>query len=163
MRTIRHTLLIGAGPRRLPRVERGFVRMVIATEKDGAEVIVLEREWAASIKRQDVAEMEHFLADDYFLAIGVQGEKLQIVPRDTWLETLKVYETESFDIEDMHVHVYGDVAIVLMQATQKATVRGQDRSGNFVLTDVWRRQNASWRVVERHSSRPEPATLTRPQ
>jgi hypothetical protein len=35
---------------------------------------------------------------------------------------------------------------------QQATVAGQDRSGAFLLTDVWVRRDGRWQVVTRHSS-----------
>jgi ketosteroid isomerase-like protein len=62
----------------------------------------------------------------------------------------------------MQIHVYGDTAVVLMLYTQKATVRGQDRSGQLVITDIWVNGSKGWRIVERHSSRPEVPALTRP-
>jgi hypothetical protein len=41
-------------------------------------------------------------------------------------------------------------------------VNGNDRSGTFFITDIWRKTADGWRVAERHSSRPEPATAARP-
>ena len=126
------------------------------------EIIELERQWAIAIKDQDLTQMNHFLSESYFLAIGAQGQPLRIVPREAWLETLKEYRTEAFNVDDIQVHAYGTTAIVLMVFTQTATVRGQDRSGQFVITDIWYKQADGWRIVERHSSRPEPQALMRP-
>jgi ketosteroid isomerase-like protein len=126
------------------------------------EIIELEQQLAAAIQHQDIALMDRFLAEDYFLAIGVQGQRLQIVPRAAWLETLKVYVTESLVVNDVRVHAYGQTAVVLMLFTQKAAVRGQDRSGQFMITDIWSKQTDGWRVVERHSSRPEQPAAARP-
>lgn len=130
-----------------------------ATEE---QILALEKQWAASIQRQDVAAMPQFLSDGYFLGIGVAGVGFRIVPRAAWLETLKVYETKAFRIDDAQVHVYGDTAVAFMLVTQEAAVKGQDRSGQFVITDVWVKEPAGWRVAERHSSRPEPKPAARP-
>jgi hypothetical protein len=35
----------------------------------------------------------------------------------------------------------------------QATVLGSERSGLFVISDVWHRQNDAWRVWRRHSTR----------
>ena len=129
---------------------------------DAAEVLDLERRWATAIQNRDTSAMSKFLGDDYFLAIAVQGSPIAVVPRAAWLATLKDYITESFSIDDSKVQTYGDVAIVRMLFTQKASVRGQDRSGQFFITDVWVRTASGWRVMERHSSRPEPQTVARP-
>lgn len=121
------------------------------------EITALEKQWAGAIQKQDESLMSQFLADDYFLAVAIQEMPLRIIPRDLWLDNLKFYKTASFNIDDIKVHVYGNSAIVLMLFTQHATVRGQDRSGQFLLTDIWVKQEGGWRVTERHSSRPEPA------
>ncbi len=126
------------------------------------QIIELEKQWNSAIQRQDSAAMNRFLADGYFLAIGVQGSPLQIFPKATWLETLRVYKIEPLSFDDMRVHCYGDTAVVFLLYTQKAAVRGQDRSGQLVLTDIWVKQNNEWRVAERHSSRPEPQATARP-
>ena len=121
------------------------------------EIVELEKKWNNAIQSQDVAQMEQFLADSYFLAVGVEGQPLQIVPGERWLENLKFYKIHSYSIDDIKVHVYGDTAVVLMLYTQKATVgrTPRDLSAQFVLTDVWVKRKDGWRVAERHSSRPE--------
>lgn len=120
-------------------------------------IIELEKKWNDAIKRQDLAQMEQFLADSYFLAGGMQGLPLRVVPRERWLENLKSYRVHSYSIDDIKVSVYGDTAIVLMLYTQHATVGNPptDRSAQFVLTDIWVKQKNGWRVAQRHSSRPE--------
>jgi ketosteroid isomerase-like protein len=122
------------------------------------QIIDLEKSFAASIKTQDTLQTKMFLADTYFLAYAVQGmPNIQIAPRQTWLTVLKdYYVTESFTIDDIKVNVYGNTAIAMLLFTQKATVRGQDRSGQFVLTDIWYKGNKGWLIAERHSSHPGP-------
>ena len=127
------------------------------------EIVELEKQWSEAIQRRDADQMSRFLADSYFLAIGVQDLPVQIVPRERWLEALRFYEIESLTIDDIRVQVYSNVAVVLMLWTQRATVGGQDRSGQFFITDVWVNQDEGWRVTERHSSRPEQPATTRPQ
>ena len=121
------------------------------------EIIELEKQWNSGIRRQDLAQMEQFLADGYFLAIGIKGRPLDIVPRKDWLDNLKSYKIESSSIDDIKVNVYGKTAVVLMLFTQKAMVGRppKDRSAQFVITDIWVKQKKGWRVAERHSSRPE--------
>ena len=127
------------------------------------EIIDMEKSFAASIKSQDTSETKKFLSDTYFLAIGVQGTTLQIIPRERWLLALKDYVTESFSIDDIKVNVYGNTAVALLMYSQKATVRGQDRSAQFMLTDIWVKGVQGWMIAERHSSRPEMPAVTRPK
>lgn len=127
------------------------------------EIIELETIFATAIKDQDEEQTKKLQADSYFLAIGVQGMPLQIIPRDKWLAGLKHYVTESFSIDDLKVNVYGNTAIAIVMYSQKATVRGQDRSAQFVLTDIWIKEDKGWVIAERHSSRPETPTIIRPK
>lgn len=131
-------------------------------EVNGAaqEIIQLEKKWNDTIQRRDRAKMKDFLSDGYFLAIAIDGRPLQIVPRTNWLENLQFYKIQSYSIDDIKVHVYGDTAVVMMLYTQKATVgrNSMDRSAQFLITDIWVKQKEGWRVAERHSSRPEPAS-----
>lgn len=127
------------------------------------EIIGLENEFAAAIKNQDVEQTKKLQADNYFLAIGVQGMPLQIISREKWLLGLKDYVTESFSIDDIKVNVYGNTAVALLMYSQKATVRGQDRSAQFILTDIWIKEEKGWVIAERHSSRPETPAVVRPK
>jgi len=121
------------------------------------QIIDLEQSFAAAIKTQDTVQTKKFQMDTYFLAYTVQGMPIQIVPRQAWLTLLKdYYVTESFTIDDIKVNVYDNTAVAMLMFTQKATVRGQDRSGQFVLTDIWYKGNKGWLIAERHSTRPGP-------
>jgi ketosteroid isomerase-like protein len=121
------------------------------------QIIDLEKSFAAAIKAQDTIQTKKFQADSYFLAYAVQGmPPIQIVPKQSWLNLLKDYVTESFTIDDIKVNVYDNTAVAMLMFTQKATVRGQDRSGQFVLTDIWYKGKKGWLIAERHSTRPGP-------
>ena len=129
-----------------------------ASPAEAADAVrAAEQEWNAAIDRRDAAAMQGFLAPTYFLAVGVQGRPVQVIPRETWLASLPLYDIRSYSIDDMRVNVYGDVAIVTMLFTQEAVVgpERRDRSAQFFITDVWVRHPEGWRVAERHSSRPE--------
>ena len=127
------------------------------------EIIDLEKSFAAAIKSQDTTQTKKFQSERYFLAIGVQGMPLQIIPRERWLLALKDYVTESFVIDDINVNVYGNTAVALLMYSQKATVRGQDRSAQFMFTDIWIKGDKGWMIAERHSSRPEMPAVVRPK
>jgi hypothetical protein len=121
------------------------------------EITQLENRWNEGIRNRDVPLMEEFLGEGYFLAIGVRGRPLTIVSRKNWLASLPKYTVESYSIDDSRIGVYGDTAVVLMMFSQKAIVgaNAEDRSAQFVITDIWVKTKKGWRVAERHSSRPE--------
>ncbi|CAN5219551.1 hypothetical protein BH09BAC2_BH09BAC2_10170 [soil metagenome] len=134
-----------------------------SSSTDHQVIIDLEKSFASAIQSQDTAQTKKFLSDTYFLTIGVHGIPLQIVLREQWLSGLKDYVTESFSHDDIKVNIYDNTAVAILLFSQKATVRGQNRSGQFMLTDIWIKVGNDWRITERHSSRPENQDIIRPQ
>ena len=79
-------------------------------------------------------------------------ERLQVVPRNAWFDSLEDYEIAEAAVDQYYVRAYGDVAAVMLWR-QKASLRGADRSAQFTLTDIWVKRANGWRLAERHSSR----------
>ena len=102
------------------------------------------------IEERDRAAAEAILDDDYALVL-VQPAKA-VMPRSRWLEVLADYVVHSYDVREMVMDVDDDVAVVLHRDEMSATVLGEDRSGTFVITDVWRRRGGTWRIWRRHST-----------
>ena len=117
-----------------------------------AEQELIERwhGWQASIEARDVAAAGGFLAEDYALEL-VQPERA-IVPREAWLALLPDYVVSGYAIEAEIVEVSGDIGLIVHRARQEAIVLGADRSDTFVLTDIWRRVDGTWRVWRRTST-----------
>jgi ketosteroid isomerase-like protein len=126
-----------------------------------AEQELLERwrGWQASIEARDVAAASGYLADDYALEL-VQPERA-VVPRDAWLRLLPDYVVSAYAIDEQIVDVSGDTGLILHRARQEASVMGADRSGTFVLSDIWRRTDGTWRVWRRHSTPLSAGTMPR--
>ncbi len=120
----------------------------------GSEAVVrdeierLANEWTESIRRKDMGALESLLGEGYML----QAPGIGRMPRAEWLATIAVYDIHSFRFDDVDVLTYGDCAVMRSRYTQQATVRGQDRSAAFLITDVWIRRDGRWQVVSRHTS-----------
>lgn len=119
----------------------------------------LERQWNDAILRRDVSAAANFQANEYKLVIGAEGQPLQVIPREMWLSVLPRYVIHRHEITEMHVSVWGDVAVATLAIIQVAEpLNGRDISGNFLITDVWVRRDEKWMIAERHSSRQEKAS-----
>lgn len=110
------------------------------------------RRFQTCVETRDAAMAEAVLDDDYALVL-VQPAAT-VMPRARWLEVLSDYVVHSLSVEDEVVDRAGDdLAVVLHRDEMSATVLGQDRSGTFVITDVWRRHpDGRWKVWRRHST-----------
>jgi len=119
---------------------------------DEEAILGREEEWRDALQARDADRCGAILAEDYAL------ELLQPVAarmeREAWLALLPDYVVHAWDVEERLVAVDGDTATVLMRVNMRATVAGEDRSGPFVITDVWRRDpgDGVWRVWRRHST-----------
>lgn len=102
------------------------------------------------IEERDVRAAEDVLDPSYALVL-VQPARA-VMPRDMWIKVLPEYIVHSYEIHEQIVDVDGDCAASLHRATMQATMQGNDRSGVFVISDIWRRRDGVWRVWRRHST-----------
>lgn len=116
---------------------------------DGDLVEAIRRFDEAVLKR-DRAIADQVLDDDYMLVLV--HPDAAVMPRARWLEVLEHYLVHSYDVEEQRVDQDDDVAAVLTRVRMQATVLDEDRSGLFVISDIWRRHDGGWRVWRRHSS-----------
>jgi ketosteroid isomerase-like protein len=106
--------------------------------------------WQRAIEDRDVQAVAEYLADDYALVL-VQPNRA-VLTRAQWLALLPDYVVSEYEIQEQVLDVEGDLAVALHRARMAATVLGADRSGTFVVSDVWRRYDGVWKVWRRHST-----------
>ena len=104
--------------------------------------------WMKAWKNNDMPFLENILAPDFRLLTS----ELWVMPREQWLANIPNYICEEFEYRQQEVREYGNTAIVQSFTSQKANFNGQDRSGDFLITDVWVKHTDSWKVVHRHTS-----------
>jgi hypothetical protein len=122
-----------------------------AEERDAREdLLARSAEWDAAVAARDETLAGGVLHPDFALEI-VQPVR-SVMHRDVWLEVLAEYVVHEWEVEDQVVDLDGDYAAVLQRVRMRATVMGEDRSGIFVLSDLWRCLDGRWVVWRRHST-----------
>jgi hypothetical protein len=101
------------------------------------------------VEERDTALAERLLDDDY--ALVLVHPQPAVMPRARWLEVLTDYVVHDFEVQEQVLDVEGELAVVLQRVRMSATVLGEDRSGVFVISDIWRRGD-EWRIWRRHST-----------
>lgn len=115
----------------------------------------LEEVWAGIVQRQDQDAADRFLAQDFELTSvgGVSGH----MPRENWIASLPVIQTELLEAEVEDVRIYGDVAIVKARLRWLARTEGRSLNGTYAVTDVFTKEDgrwwASWRISVRLTDR----------
>jgi ketosteroid isomerase-like protein len=107
-------------------------------------------EFDRCVRERDKALAETVLHEQYALVL-VQPSPAEM-PRARWLEVLDDYVVHDYAVQEQRIDVDGDLAAVLQRVQMRATVLGKDRSGTFVISDVWRRGAGGWQVWKRHST-----------
>ena len=115
-----------------------------------ADLAIAMNEFQRCIAERDEVGAESILDPDY--ALELVHPVAAVVPRDRWLAALPDYVVHSYELEEQRIDVDADVAIVLHRVRMQATVGGLDRSGVFILSDVWRLRDGGWRIWKRHST-----------
>jgi ketosteroid isomerase-like protein len=95
--------------------------------------------------------LERLLGEEFTLTTGRPGNEVR--SRSEYIDvTRDLYVIESFEFEELDVHVYGHVALVRSRYRQTGSLAGEDRSQAFLMTDVWVRRAGRWQAVTRHVS-----------
>jgi ketosteroid isomerase-like protein len=124
---------------------------VVAADDAAAEDLLRRAAlWDRAIEERDEVAAAELLAPEFALEL-VQPVR-SVMTRDVWLEVLADYVVHEWDVEEQNVDVDGDYAAHLQRVRMQATVMGEDRSGIFVISDLWRRIDGEWRIWRRHST-----------
>jgi ketosteroid isomerase-like protein len=117
------------------------------------EFVTLEQQWMAAVVSRDKAALDRMMGDEFTLtsaySTGELTSKEQFIKNVT--QSVKGQE---FTYHDSHATVYGDVAILKTRVKSRYTFDTDDRSGDYLITDVWVKRDGRWQVVSRHSSLP---------
>jgi ketosteroid isomerase-like protein len=115
------------------------------------EIENLEEQWRLALVSNNVSAMDHLLADDY-IGISDNGTietKAQALAQRK-AGTARVTQLE---LNDLHVRVYGDTAVVTSKAQLKGTNGESDISGLYRYTRVYNRRFGQWKIVSFEASR----------
>ena len=107
-------------------------------------------EFQRCIEQRDAEAAAEVLHEDFALVLVHPSPA--VMARERWLEVLAAYVVHDYRLDELRVDVAGDTAAVLQRVTMRATVLGEDRTGAFVISDIWLRGPNGWRIWRRHST-----------
>ena len=105
---------------------------------------------------RDAKELKALTSRNFRMVLG--SKPSAILDAASWLDAANSrFECISYRFGDIYVRDLGAVAVFASQLTIKATMDDQDWSGEYWVTDIWRKSRIrrQWRMVERVLSRPE--------
>jgi hypothetical protein len=132
-------------------------RSEITNSAISAEISQREQAWMDAWLHRDMEAAAAILGDEFTLTSSLSSGEL--MNKSQWLAgAVSTHTCEAFHFDRIDVRVYGETALANMWYHQKATVRGNDWSGNFLMSDLWVRRGGRWQVVARHASWLKPAS-----
>lgn len=106
-------------------------------------------EWSAAERAGDTAKLNDLISDD-FVGIGPLGFSL---PKPAWLARHgQGLRYDAFDVKELQVRTYGEVAIVTARESQSGTAFGNPIPEAVQATHVLVRNGGRWRLVALHLS-----------
>jgi ketosteroid isomerase-like protein len=121
-----------------------------STEAASQALVELENKWVDALAKSDIAALGLILADTY-VDTDEQGHQTD---REGLFSILKSgdLKVESIKLSDMHVHIYGDAALVTGKGVQAGSFKGQPINNTVVFTDTFVKRNGKWKAVASHRS-----------
>ncbi len=119
-------------------------------EETQKTLLSLERNWMDALKVGDADSLSQIISSDFAFTSPriVEGKD-----RTKYLEyALRDLKITSYEFDKTTVRLFGRTAIVSGLLRQNATVKGENWSGNYLVTDVWINRGGIWRAVSRHES-----------
>jgi ketosteroid isomerase-like protein len=112
------------------------------------ELVELAHTWARAVQSHDRAGLDSIVAREFTLVGRSDGRS-----REDWLDEWSgSYEIDDWRYEEIEVELYGNTAVLSSRYSQTARHDGDDRSGSYLVTDVWVRRDGRWQVVRRHAT-----------
>ncbi len=113
-------------------------------------LLLLEQTLMESLKVGDADSLSQIISSDFMFA---SPRIVDFMDRNKYLEyALRDLKLTSYAFDKPTVRLFGRTAVVSGLLKQKATVKGEDWGGNYLVTDVWISREGNWRVVSRHES-----------
>ena len=117
----------------------------------------LENRWMRAWVNSDLKTLKGLTARNFRMVMGSRPAAILDAP--SWLEAAKGrFLCDSYRFGDIYVRDVGSVAIFATQLTIRATMDDRDWSGDYWVTDIWRKSRIrrNWKMVERILSRSDP-------
>lgn len=113
-------------------------------------LLALELAWMESLRVRDADSLSQIISGDFTFT---SPRVIDGLDRVKYLESvLGDLKLTSYEFNRTTVRLFGRTAIVSGLLKQKATMKGEDWGGNYLVTDVWISREGTWRVVSRHES-----------
>lgn len=111
-----------------------------------------------AFKNGDVARLESMITDNYQHTNGTSKS----IGKESWLNYLHKRKQDleagnlvvnAYEMDQMEVELYEDMAIVTARVNTKSTLDGETRENEFRVTNVWVLEDGKWKRAGFHDGK----------
>lgn len=116
----------------------------------------VEHRWMRAWVGRDIKALKGLTARNFRFVMG--SRPCVILDARSWLDAAATrFLCSNYRFGDRYARDVGPVAVFATQLEMDATMDGEDWSGDFWVTDIWKRGRVrrNWRLAERVLSRPD--------
>ncbi len=115
----------------------------------------LETKLMGAVQLRKADTLEQLVSPRFGFSVMIEGREPEVLSRSEWLRLTNVHgRLEGFEIRSVAAGTYGDLAMVRAQVTRRGGVGSRDLSGEYVLVDLWGREDGAWKIRYRLVARP---------
>ena len=115
------------------------------------DVTTLEGEWRDALIAKDEEALRR-LIHPRFKLVGIRSTGSVAVDLEQWILALRRMDIASLEVRVTDCVALDNAIVATVDAKWKVRYLGQPIDERVLLTDVWVREEGTWRVVRRHSS-----------
>ena len=115
------------------------------------DVTTLEYEWRDALLAKDEEALRRLIHPLYKL-VGIRSTGSVAVDLEQWIAALRRMDIAALEVRVTDCVALDNVIVATVDAQWKVRYLGQPIDERVLLTDVWVREDGSWRVLRRHSS-----------
>jgi hypothetical protein len=130
-----------------------------AQDVETEDFLALETQLMSAAQLKDQAGMEPLVSDEFAYSLALEDRANYVLNRSEWFKGSRYYNLKEFQISQLTAHVFPRAAITNFRLVTSAEGGDSvDRSGSYVVTDVWTGGKGRWKLVRRFVSRPATPT-----
>jgi len=124
-------------------------------EATNKQFLDLENKLMGAAQLRNAQSLEQLVSSRFGFSLMIEGREPEVLTRSEWLRLTNVHSRlEGYELRSVAAGAFGDQAMVRAQVVRKGSVGSKDLSGEYVLVDLWAKEDGAWKIRYRVVARP---------
>jgi len=124
-------------------------------EATNKQFLDLENKLMGAAQLRNAQSLEQLVSSRFGFSLMIEGREPEVLTRNEWLRLTNVHSRlEGYELRSVAAGASGDQAMVRAQVVRKGSVGSKDLSGEYVLVDLWAKEDGAWKIRYRVVARP---------